>query len=161
MKGETATLLVHCRFPTGKGNRVRVVIDGKTAGGLDCPLSIHPGEHQVRVTSWGLPLCGAIPVTGSPGASVPLALQVCFTGFALGLVLFVALLTGLGALVAVLGPRFPGNEFLLVLAVVASVLASCLLSFYVLLPALSIYTFRLVEGQGGGARLISRDEMRR
>jgi hypothetical protein len=145
MKSEQATLLVHCRFPTGKGNRVRIVIDGKMVGELDCPLRVSPGDHQVRVTSWGLPLCGAMPVSCTPGASVELALKVCFPGFLLGLAIFVVALSTLAPLAAVLGQHLPGCEVLVVLPVGAAVIATCLLDFYVLLPALSIYTFRLVE----------------
>jgi hypothetical protein len=145
MKGEQATLLVQCRFPTGRGNRVRIVVDGKMAGELDSPLPVSPGDHQVRVTSWGLPLCGAIPVTCSPGASVVLALQVCFPGFLLGLAIFVTALSILAPLAAVLGQQVPGCDALIVLPVLATVLAICLLDFYVLLPAFSIYTFRLIE----------------
>src|SRR5439155_23109935 len=88
MQGEKATLLVRCRFPTGKGNRVRVVVDEQTAGELDCRLRVSPGEHRVRVTSWGLPLCGPILVNCSPDAAVELALKVCFAGLALGLAIF-------------------------------------------------------------------------
>ena len=49
MNSEKAALLVRCRFPTGKGNRVRVVIDEETTGELDCLLHVRPGEHQIRV----------------------------------------------------------------------------------------------------------------
>jgi hypothetical protein len=146
MRGEEATLRVTCRFPTGASNRVRVVIDEKTAGELDCRLAVRPGEHRVRVTSWGLPLCGPLPVHVSPGSSITLALQVCFGGLAVGLVIFLMALAALALLAGALGPRLPaGFEFLATAGVIALTLAACLLDFYVLLPALSIYTFRLVE----------------
>jgi hypothetical protein len=146
MKGEKATLLVSCRFPTGPGNRVRVVIDEKNAGELRCHLHVSPGEHQVRVTSWGLPLCGPLPVHCSPGASVTLALKVCFSGFVLGLGVYLAMLAALGLLVAALGPHVPADSgFFVVPVAIALALAGCLLDFYVLLPAFSIYTFRLVQ----------------
>jgi hypothetical protein len=145
MGGENATLLVRCRFPTGEGNRVRVVIDEQTAGKLDCPLKVSAGEHHVRVTSWGLPLCGAILVRCPAGASVDLALKVSFTGFAIGMALFVAALLALAPLAVVLGQRLVGYEVLVVVAVGAAVIATCLLDFYVLLPAFSLYTFWLVE----------------
>jgi hypothetical protein len=145
MKSEKATLLVRCRFPTGKGNRVRVVIDEETAGELDCPLSVSPGEHRVRVTSWGLPLCGAISVRCLVGVPVELGLRVWFMGFLLGLVIFVAVLSVLAPLAAILGQRLPGWEPLVFLAGIAAFIAACLLDFYVLLPAFSIYTFQLVE----------------
>jgi hypothetical protein len=142
---ERATVLVRCRFPMGPGNRVRVVIDGQTAGGLADPLAVSPGSHRVRVTSWGLPLCGALPVVCSPGASVELALKVNLTGLLLGLVVFAAVLAALGPLAAVLGQQLPGYEPLVVVAMAAAVIAAVLLDFYVLLPAFSVYTFRLVE----------------
>jgi hypothetical protein len=145
MRGDKATLLVRCRFPTGKGNRVRVVIDGRTAGGLDCPLRVNPGEHQVRVTSWGLPLCGVIPVSCPAGASVELALKVWFSGLVLGIVVYLAVLSILGPLAAVLSQRLPGYESVVAVTVLAAVLATILLDFYVLLPAFSVYTFRLVQ----------------
>jgi hypothetical protein len=140
-----ATVLVRCRFPTGKGNRVRVVIDGKSGGGLDCPVQVRPGEHWIRVTSWGLPLCGPRRVNCPAGVSVELALQVCLPVFVLGMALFVAALAILGPLAAVLGRQLPGYEPLVVLAVLGAAVAVCLLDFYLLLPAFSLYTFRLVE----------------
>jgi hypothetical protein len=145
MTAEKATLLVTCRFPTGTGNRVRV-FDEKPVGALDGHLSVRPGEHLVRVTSWGLPLCGPLAVSCSPGTCVTLALKVCFSGFVLGLVIYLTALAALGLLVAALGPHWPaGFEALLVLVVIVLALGACLLDFYVLLPAFSIYTFWLVE----------------
>jgi hypothetical protein len=149
MDGEDTTLLVRCRFPTGRGNRVRVVVDEETAGKLHCDLRVDPGEHWVRVTSWGLPLCGAVPVSCSPGASVELALKVCFPGFLLGLIIYVAVLVVLAPLAAIVGRQLLGFEPLVVLVVGAIALATCLLDYYVLLPAFSIYTFRLVETREG------------
>jgi hypothetical protein len=145
MRDGKAALLIRCRFPTGTGNRVRVVIDGETAGELDCLLGVSPGEHRVRAASWGLPLCGTISVHCPAGAPVELALKVCFTGFVLGLAIFLAVLSALMPLAAVLRQGLPGYEPLVVLGVVAALLATCLLDFYVLLPRFSIYTFRLVE----------------
>jgi hypothetical protein len=145
MISEKATLLVRCRFPTGAANRVRVVIDEQTAGCLDRDLRVQPGEHRVRVTSWGLPLCGAIPVNCSPGASVELALRVYFPGFVVGMVIFLAVLFALPPLAFALGANQPGNEPLVILAVAAAAIATCLLVFYVVLPAFSLYTFRLVQ----------------
>jgi hypothetical protein len=129
---------------------VRVVIDGKVGGELHCPLPVRPGHHRVRVTSWGLPLCGRLRVNCPAGASVELRLQVCFPALVLGMALFVAALAALAPLAAVLGRRLPGYEFFAVLALLAAVIAACLLDFYVLLPALSLYTFRLVESEDYG-----------
>jgi hypothetical protein len=139
------TVLVRCRFPTGKGNRVRVVIDWKCGGQLDCPVQVVPGERWIRVTSWGLPLCGPLLVNCPAGVSAELALQVCLPVFMLGMALFLAALALLGPLAAVLGQQLPGYEPLVVLAVLATAIAVCLLDFYLLLPAFSLYTFRLVE----------------
>jgi hypothetical protein len=145
MTGEQGTLVVRCRFPTGKGNCVRVVIDEKTAGELDCQLSVRPGSHRVRVTSWGLSLCAANQVDCPPGAVVELALQVCFTGGALGAVIYLGVVVALAPLVVAPIKQKLGSELLAVVALVAAALSTCLLDFYVLLPAFSIYTFRLVE----------------
>jgi hypothetical protein len=40
VRGVEATLLVRCRFPTDKGNRVGVVVDGQPAGELDLRLEV-------------------------------------------------------------------------------------------------------------------------
>jgi hypothetical protein len=74
-----------------------------------------------------------------------LALQVCFPGFVLGLVLFVAVLAALAPLVALLCQHLPRFEPFVVLGVGAAAIATCLLDFYVLLPTLSVYSFRLVD----------------
>jgi hypothetical protein len=145
MSSEKATLLVHCRFPTGAGNRVRVLVDGAVAGELRRPLEISPGKHRVRVTSWGLPLCGPLGVNCPPGVTVELSLQVWLAGFLVGLVLFLGALVGLVSLLAALGQRLAGYEFLVIPAMLAGVVGTCLLDFYVVLPALSLYTFRLVR----------------
>jgi len=79
------------------------------------------------------------------GTGVELALKVCFTGFVFGLVIFLVALSFLAPLTAVLIPRAPGYEPLVVLAAAGAVIAICLIDFYVLLPSLSLYTFRLVE----------------
>jgi hypothetical protein len=140
---EPATLIVRCRFPTGRGNRVRVVIDEETAGELDRPIRVRPGDRRVRVTSWGLPLCGALSLPCSPGESVELALRVSFPGFALGMVLLVAAMSALAPFAAVLGQHLPGYEFLVLLVTAGGFLAGLVLDFYVLLPALGVFTFRL------------------
>src|SRR5262249_28236074 len=119
------------------------VVDAKTAGELGCPIPVRPGDRHVRVTSWGLPLCGAFPVRCSPGESVELALRVNLPGLALGMALFVAVLVVLAPFAAVLGQHLPGYEPLTVLATGVTFVAVCLLDFYVLLPAFGIYTFRL------------------
>lgn len=145
MKGEKATLLVRCRFPTGKGNRVRIVIDGETAGELECHLKVSPGEHQIRVTSWGLPLCGPMEVSCPAGASVELALQVCFSGLIVGIALFLVAMLGVGMVATFLAQLLPGKEILILPVVACLAIAVCLFDFYLLLPQFSLYTFRLVE----------------
>jgi riboflavin transporter FmnP len=64
---------------------------------------------------------------------------------AIGTIIFIAALSALAFMLSVLDVRLPGYEPFIVLAVVAAAIVSCLLDFYVLLPAFSIYTFRLVE----------------
>jgi hypothetical protein len=143
MRYEEATILVTCRFPTGPGNRVRVVIDEVTAGELDQPIGVRSGKHKVRVTSWGLPLCGPLPVRCAAGDEVELALRVCFSGFAVGMALFVLALAGLSLGAVALGQLLPGYEALVVPAVGVGLVTALLLDFYVLLPAFSVYTFWL------------------
>ncbi len=145
MTDAPATLLVHCRFPTGAGNRVRVLLNDKVAGELREPIEVPPGRHRVRVTSWGLPLCGPLRVSCPEGAAVELALQVSLSGFLVGLVLYLLALAILAPLAVVLGQFLPGLEPLVVLATILMLVVVVLLDFYLLLPAFSLYTFRLVE----------------
>src|SRR5262249_37796697 len=115
---------------------------------LDSRLRVSPGKHWVRVTSWGLPLCAAVPVWCEPEVPLELSLKVHLAGFALGMVLFLAAAAVVAPFAAALGQHAPGYEPLVVLAPGAAMIALCLLVFYALLPAFSVYTFRLVETGG-------------
>jgi hypothetical protein len=77
--------------------------------------------------------------------SIELALQVCLGGFLLGLFIFVTAMAVVGPIVVLLRPHLPGAESVIMLIVPLAALAICLLDFYVILPAFSLYTFRLVE----------------
>jgi hypothetical protein len=59
-------------------------------------------------------------------------------------------LFALAPLAFALGANQPGNEPLVILAVGAAAIATCLLDSYVLLPAFSLYTFRLVHTKDNG-----------
>ncbi len=143
MQSGQASLTVRFRFPTGRGNRVRVVVDGWPAGDLDSRLGVEPGEHAVTVTSWGLPLCGPMAIACGPGESIELDLNVS-RGLWLGLLSWMAMTTiGMPLTFILAGPHL-GHGPLLALAMLAVAIATCILILYVLLPALSVYTCRLV-----------------
>src|SRR5262245_60697336 len=108
MDSDAASLTVRFRFPTGRSNRVRVVVDGRAAGDLDSRLEVEPGEHAVAVTSWGLPLCAPRATACGPGESIELDLKAS-GGLAIGIIAWVGVMAiGLPVVVGS-GLRLLGN----------------------------------------------------